>query len=170
MYRKLSPWLFILVMLCWASPAMAQRDAQSFEENPLGWIILISTAPTSTTFGGASLAIKWRESDLEDEIKHLKTIVMIQQFLDHNERQVEMGLALGAGKGLRDLTALIDDNVTFTPSLGRHLRKNRRVLRAILQQKSTLDRAEKFYRAFYGVMMQQPKQPVTLLLKRGGQQ
>lgn len=87
---------------------------------------------------------------------------MIQQFLEHNERQVQMSLALGGGAGLQEVVNLIDSRVPFSPKLGKQLRKNRRALRLILKQPKGFDRAAGVYDVFHRVMKAHRK-PIVLL-------
>lgn len=151
MYKRMC--CIALVLLCWASPAMAQQNDGELDQGNLLFLSSSSIAmPFLSSFTVASTAISWREDSLRDEIKRLKTIVRIQQFLEHNERQVQMSLALGGGSGLHEVVNLIDSRVPFSPALGKQLRKNRQALRLILKQPKGFDRAAGVYDVFHRVM------------------
>ncbi len=145
MKRTLLMTFVALGLLCssaGAASAQTQQEDQAAAEGLLS-TTTIALIPVTTTYFVLMQQFEGRKQELQDRVKRLESIVLIEDYLDAHEDDVRLAFTLGAGEPLDDLMALMrlgSDRAALTST-----RARRPVWREILALTDRRDRATRLY-------------------------
>jgi hypothetical protein len=122
--------------------AQTQQEDQAAAEGLLS-TTTVGLIPVTTTYFVLMWQFEGRKQELQERVKRLESIVLIEDYLDVHEDDVRLAFTLGAGDALDDLTALMHlgpDQVVLSSA-----RARRPVWREILALTDRRERATRLY-------------------------
>jgi hypothetical protein len=132
--------------LCLMAPAgAAAQEQEGLAPGEQAFLVLSS----STTTSGGVITVGYvllgeREKRLEQEIRVLQVVGLLDDYLEANEAAVQMALALGAGDELDELVALLGHEGALTQEQRLELRARRAELRALVARQDPRPLADAF--------------------------
>lgn len=140
--------LIILSALLCSISVMLPDTAYAQEREDFSILVPLtstSMSPTTTSIMLARVRQKKKIERLEEEIETYRKYVLIDEYIQTNESELEAALALGAGDALQDFAEILRIPESDYASWAMHVRTRRHDVLAALQHETTFEQATLIY-------------------------